>query len=95
MEKRREEIMGRYQKIQEDLAPIIDLFENENVVAEISKNSNRPEALRDSLAPYGVSGCAGRGSERRKAGDAAALPCAHHFHHSHFPPAAVCSSRRR
>lgn len=53
MEKRREEIMGRYQKIQEDLAPIIDLFENENVVAEISKNSNRPEALRDSLAPYG------------------------------------------
>jgi hypothetical protein len=55
MAKRREEIMERYQQIQEDLEPIIVLFENENVVAEISKNSNRPEALRDSLAPYGVS----------------------------------------
>lgn len=47
--------MARYQTIQADLEPIIVLFENENVVAEISKNSNRPEALRESLAPYGVS----------------------------------------
>ncbi len=55
MSQRRQDLLTRLTAIQTEMEPVIELFTNEEVLADISKNANRPDALRASLQKYGVS----------------------------------------